>query len=263
MRVAIERKWSFEEAAIAAIDAYGYGGLMNRGARLNVMRSWGNVVGRKRALKEIDEFTVKYGGAEKTAQALGISVSSLKTLRRFYSKLPTDAIQKFEQIQIKMKFNHPVDLEETRKYEFKEIIGINPVNTIKNTADEYAVSFLNSDGGTILWGIRNSDRCVTGVRLNFSEKDEVRRVISNHLATIQPPIDPTAYRVGLHPIYANETEIISDLYVVELTIPSANSSILYFTGGNEAFVRIDGLKKKLKGPEIQDWIMRRLEKEKN
>ena len=47
--------------------------------------------------------------------------------------------------------NQPVSVEETRHYEFKEIKGRNPVDTIKNTVDEYVVAFLNSEGGRIYW----------------------------------------------------------------------------------------------------------------
>ena len=43
--------------------------------------------------------------------------------------------------------------EETRFYEFKEIKGGKPADSITNTADEYAVAFFNREGGRIFWGI--------------------------------------------------------------------------------------------------------------
>ncbi len=58
-------------------------------------------------------------------------------------------------------------MEETRFFEFKEIKGANPVNSIKNTCDEYVVSFLNSNGGSVFWGIRDNDRIVVGVIVNY------------------------------------------------------------------------------------------------
>ena len=51
---------------------------------------------------------------------------------------------------------------------------------------------------------------------------------------------------------------VDDLFVIELTAPAGDPSDLYFTGGDEAFVRVDGVKQKLKGPAIQAWIMKRL-----
>lgn len=61
--------------------------------------------------------------------------------------------------------NEVLALEETRHCEFKEVKGSNPINTIRNTADEYVVVFLNSEGGSIFWGIRDVDRVVVGVTL--------------------------------------------------------------------------------------------------
>jgi hypothetical protein len=72
--------------------------------------------------------------------------------------------------------NHPVHMEETRHFEFKEIkSSAGAVGSIVNTSDEYAVAFLNSEGGRIFWGIRNHDRIVIGVPLNYEQRDKVRR----------------------------------------------------------------------------------------
>lgn len=59
-----------------------------------------------------------------------------------------------------------VNCEETRSVEFKEVKGQNPLGSIANTADEYAVAYLNSSGGKIFWGIRDTDRIVVGVELD-------------------------------------------------------------------------------------------------
>ena len=159
--------------------------------------------------------------------------------------------------ETKFVLNCSINLEEDNKCEFKEITGRKPVDTIKNTVDEYAVAYLNSEGGNILWGIQDSERVVIGVKLNHQERDDLRKVISSKLHSIQPPIDPTAYELELHPIYNSENDIIDDLFVIAVKVPASNSLILHFTSGNEAFVKINGAKKKLTGPEIQDWIVRR------
>src|ERR1700679_1851674 len=54
-------------------------------------------------------------------------------------------------------FGDKLPHDESRGVEFKEVRGNNPVSAIVNTADEYAVAFLNADGGRILWGVRDSD----------------------------------------------------------------------------------------------------------
>lgn len=61
----------------------------------------------------------------------------------------------------------------------------------------------------------------------------------------------------IHPVEAPDLGG-NDLFVVELIVPIVDSSEPYFTAGNEAFVRVDGAKRKLTGPQLVDWIRRRL-----
>lgn len=153
-------------------------------------------------------------------------------------------------------FGEPLEIEETREYEFKEVTSGRPLSSIANTSDEYAVAFLNSEGGRIFWGVRDTDRVVVGVKLTFEERDQLRQTVTNKLGNIRPSIDPTAYRLELHSV--DHPEGITDLIVVELVVPKVKASTPYFTGGNEAFVRLDGVKRKLVGPELSEWILRRV-----
>jgi len=148
------------------------------------------------------------------------------------------------------------EFEETRRLELKEVRGHDPVGAIANASDEYTVSFLNSEGGTIFWGIRDSDRTVVGVPLSSQDCDRLRRAINDKLHAIQPSIDPTRYRVELHPLAGGATKP-QNLYVVELTVPQVAQSEPFYTGGGDAFVRVDGVTKKLKGPQLTDWIRQR------
>lgn len=147
-------------------------------------------------------------------------------------------------------------VDETRTVEYKEIRSPNPIRTIINAVDNYAVSFLNSEGGSIYWGI-NDERTVVGLQLDANQRDELRRSVNSKLVTIQPPIDPTAYRIEFYSVIQNGQRL-PDVFVIEVRVPSSNSDRLYFTSGGETFVRLDGIKKKLSGPEIQDWIIRRM-----
>src|SRR6185369_4695481 len=114
-------------------------------------------------------------------------------------------------------FGMLLEIEETREYEFKEVTSNRPLDTIANTADEYAVAFLNSEGGRIFWGVRDTDRVVVGVKLAFDERDRLRRTVTNKLGAIRPAIDPTAYRLELHSV--EHPDGVSDLVVVELVVP--------------------------------------------
>src|ERR1700728_1627503 len=117
------------------------------------------------------------------------------------------------------EFGKTLLLEESRGIEFKEVRGNNPVNSIVNTADEYAVAFLNAEGGRILWGVRDSDGIVVGIPLDRQQRDRLRKSITDKLHSIQPPIDPTQFELNLHPVRFTETP--GSLYVAELIVPAA------------------------------------------
>jgi len=156
--------------------------------------------------------------------------------------------------------NQPVLVEETLHCEFKEVKGGNPVKAIANTVDEYVVAYLNSKGGNIYWGIRDLDRTVVGVTLYYKQRDDLRKAVISKLTNIQPPISPTACQMYLHEIYESATseKPVPDLSLVEVVAPRGSTDDLYFTGGNEAFVKTAAGKKKFSGPELQDEILRRL-----
>lgn len=161
--------------------------------------------------------------------------------------------------EYKFIINKPVEIEETRYYEFKQITGGKPLNTIKNTCDEYVVAFLNSAGGRIFWGIRDFDRFAVGILLTSTERDDLRKIVTGKLNEIKPPISPIAYQINLHSVYEDETceKTVENRYVVEIVAPHVFSDDMYSTGSGEVYVRTDSGKRKLNFQEIQDEIRRR------
>ena len=159
--------------------------------------------------------------------------------------------------EIKPQFvlGQPVEIEETRYYEFKEIKGSGAVDAIRNIADEYAVAFLNSYGGRIFWGIRNSDRAAVGVILNSEQRDKLRRLVVEKLSTIQPPISPDFYRLELHPVYDPQAKsAVPDLYVVELTVPRPATRAPYSTGSGAFFDKTESGIQEIKGQRLREWL---------
>jgi hypothetical protein len=156
---------------------------------------------------------------------------------------------------VRFELHEKVSLEETRHYEFKEVKGSNPIGSIGDVADQYAVAYLNSEGGRIYWGIRD-DREVVGVQLSHAQRDGLRRVIVDRLMGIQPEIAPSQFRIELHPVTKTGLAL-EDLYVVELIVPRAPSDQLYFTARNEAYLKTDAGKRKLSGPEMVQEVKRR------
>ncbi|WNG58213.1 ATP-binding protein [Archangium gephyra] len=149
--------------------------------------------------------------------------------------------------------------EENRYCEFKEVKGNNPIASIHSLADQYVVAYLNAEGrgkaGRILWGIKD-DGVVVGVKLTQGMRDELRRVITESLLKIEPPLAPTEYRIDLHAVYEQGGKI-QDLFVVEIVVPIATHKYLYSTGNGEVYIKTDAGKKRLRPIELQEEILKR------
>jgi Putative DNA-binding domain len=139
----------------------------------------------------------------------------------------------------------PVSLEETLYAEFKEVISRKPAEKITKEAEEYAIAFLNREGGRIFWGIRDGDRVVDGVRLDHSQRDAIRRWISERLAQIQPSRSQTDFHLEIHPVRDEHGLAIADLNVVELAVAPGNPEDLYATSGGDVWVKTPGGTQKL------------------
>ena len=158
-----------------------------------------------------------------------------------------------------------VDFEESLTCEFKEVRGQPPVAAIGRVADEYVVGFLNAVGGSVYWGIRDTDRRVTGVPLDSLKRNELLQVIGQKLAKIAPPLPPTRYFVPFHPVFdrSNEGARIPDTFVVEVRVLPNEAGALYLTGSGEGYRRNVGGTQKLSGAELLSELMAQLSKKAN
>ena len=153
--------------------------------------------------------------------------------------------------------NKSVRIEETRYAEFKAVTARNPVDSIKNTADEYAVALLNKEGGSIFWGIRDNDRVVVGLALDYQQRDEIRREVSNKLSQIQPHFPISLFNLDFHPVKNDDGQDIEDLWVFEMDIPGGAPTELYATASGEVHVKTDGGKQKLNYSQTVAEVRRR------
>ena len=179
-----------------------------------------------------------------------------KQLAEEYLTRATDADNLTEPTQIRFIQAQPVPFEETLFYEFKEIMGGNASRSIVDTSDIYAVAFLNREGGRIFWGVRNNDRITVGVKLNEEQRDEVRRIVSEKLGAIRPPISIEDWHLKFHNVYDLQSETIEDLWVVELLVSPPQRREVFYIGRGELHVKTEGGKKKLLGIEITEFIRR-------
>ena len=184
-----------------------------------------------------------------------------KQLAEEYLALATDADNLTEPTQIRFIQGQPVPFEETLFYEFKEITGRNPASSITNTSDEYAVAFLNREGGRIFWGVRDSDRTTIGVTLSEQARDDIRAEVSNKLCSIRPPIDVRHCQLKFHNVYNLQGAIVEDLWIIELLVPPSQERDIFYTNSGELFVKTDGGKRKLLGPEVTGFIRGYLQNE--
>ncbi len=183
-----------------------------------------------------------------------------KQIAKEYLARATDADNLTQPTQIRFVQGSPVPFEETLFYEFKEIKeGNNPVPPIIKHSNEYAVAFLNREGGRIFWGIRDRDRITTGVILNEQRRNETRTKVSEKLGAIQPSISPADWQLKFHNVYDLQGEIVEDLWVIELVIPPPQERDVFYTGSSDLFVKTEGGRQKLRGQQITEFILRRLQ----
>ena len=182
-----------------------------------------------------------------------------KQVAEEYLARATDADNLTQPTQIRFTQGQLVPFEETLLYEFKEVRGRNPAGSIANTSDEYAVAFLNSEGGRIFWGIRDSDRITVGVTLDERQRDEIRRKVSEKLGSIDPPISVENWHLEFHNIYDLQGETVENSWIVELLVLPPQERDIFYTNSGELFVKTEGGKQKLSRSQMTEFIRRRLQ----
>jgi CheY-like chemotaxis protein len=145
--------------------------------------------------------------------------------------------------------NRPVEFEESLTCEFKEVKS-QPLHAIGKVVDEYVVAFLNEAGGSIYWGIRDSDRSVTGVPASAKLRDELKQVIGQKVSLIAPSIPATMVEAPFHRILGADGHVVPDPWVLEVRTMKPSVPGLFLTGGGEAYRKTMGGTKKLSGLEL-------------
>lgn len=156
------------------------------------------------------------------------------------------------------KFGERFPLPENRVCELKEIKGRNPVGSIGQIVDQYVVAFLNAGVdqiGSIFWGVTDDTRTVVGVPLTDAQCDEVRRVVVEKVGGIMPPVAPTALDIEFHSVTSTNSV---PLYVVEVRVPAFRGECLYATGSEDVYVKTEAGKKRLTIMQIQQELLRRM-----
>ena len=169
--IAVDPGWEFVDAVSAEWQRYS-GGVMGMGYRTTVLRTWGNVVGRDRAVAGVNEFVERAGGAAKAAENLGMSTTTLRKLRRYFEGLPghTDPVDR------------ALEAGESSSVEFKEAMP----GQVRDLAKEVA-ALATSGGGLILMGVAD-DHTIVGF-------DDSKERVEGVMQLVSPS---PAVRVELH-----------------------------------------------------------------
>jgi hypothetical protein len=247
----IDKNWNLQSAFDAINSVYYPGGMQSGPQRNRQIETWGQLVGKARAVNELESLINDYGSVNKCSKSVQMSSRSIKYLRTFFESLPDELehilpLEKYEFVEGEKCF-----LEEDLTHEFKEVKGSNPVKSIQNLVDEYILAYLNSSGGSIFWGICD-DGVVKSIDLDSRIKDNINKAINLKINTIEPSIDPTQINVIFHKVSGVENG-----FVLEVNVPKSNSAGLYFNSSGNTWVKVNGCKQKLQGLALQDYILQR------
>ncbi|MCA0312680.1 MAG: protein kinase [Candidatus Melainabacteria bacterium] len=86
----IDLSSSFEEVVYSVNAQFEPGSMQSGIARNAVIEMWGQLVGKNRAIREIDETIAKYGSISRTAKALAARPETIKRFRAFFEALPDE-----------------------------------------------------------------------------------------------------------------------------------------------------------------------------
>lgn len=155
--------------------------------------------------------------------------------------------------------------EECEFIELKEIKGSNPCSSIIANAEIYINAYLNSklnETGRIFWGVTDK-RIIKGVRLSYQDKDTIQKRIAEALSKAQPYISPDIYYIKFNPVSSQESEIVSDTYIIEIGITPYHSNRLFSTAKGDVYIKTVGGKEKLTALQIQEQVILRTKEQIN
>ena len=88
MKIVVQPHWSFMDALEAARKAYSGGLQYGVPNRTRVLEQWANVVGRERAVSELEAVLNRYATIDKAIDDLGLSKHTIKKLKRSFAEMP-------------------------------------------------------------------------------------------------------------------------------------------------------------------------------
>ena len=162
----IDPAWSFFELLQHLFAHYRGGGIEGTGYRLNTIRAWLSMAGRRRALAVFQELQQEAGTSDDTeiAESLWMSRSSYRRLKRFVRDLPTEGEHEQEQ-------GHPIQAFVSYKWESAEHIAW--VSGLATDLRAMGVETILD-----LWEVRYGESFTTYMQRHIAKADVILFVIS-------------------------------------------------------------------------------------
>lgn len=156
--------------------------------------------------------------------------------------------------------NEIVPFEEDQEHEFKgfeEAQKRLPEKELIKEIFDYSVenisAFLNTNSGMLYLGIEDDGR-ITGVRLNRSQRDDVKKRISQAVdRNFYPSVEPDLYHIEFIPVLG----AISDTFVIEIRVLKGPEPVYWINSKGKAYLR----RKAGNFPMSPDMITRRTKQE--
>ncbi len=104
---------------------------------------------------------------------------------------------------------------ENQQHELKMIFGDNPIKTIQEKyLAPHACGFLNSDGGSIFFGIEEDEQSklghIVGIVLSTEERKELLEKTVETLKNFHPPVSRSQFHIKFHPVSVPSKFIVTD-----------------------------------------------------
>lgn len=134
---------------------------------------------------------------------------------------------------------------ETRYSEFKRGGIVNHREDFRTTIANYVCGFLNSEGGTIFFGV-GDDGIARGITINKKLEKALRLDIDVAIATIKPRVDKSEYTVNFARIMQIDGSFFPDLKVLEVCVKPRKPEVVRYSHNGLAYIKRDGSLQKVK-----------------
>ena len=125
---------------------------------------------------------------------------------------------------------------ENQEREFKMIFAGKPVEIILNRyLDQYACGFLNSSGGTVLFGVQENEQSkvgrVVGIVISPKEREDMVRKSITALSKFYPPVSSSQVRITFYDVIVPIGQIVK--YPLDISADNSGKCVLLRGPANE------------------------------